>query len=837
MQGADLPKEPPGNLMKAKSPKAFRLPLIPVFLSYGAGIVLGHFDLPLPLDLLSSLLLVFLTWWAFCLIFKKSMMGSIIAGLVFFAIGVFSIQLYIHPPLSPSHISRFNGSDRIRVEGIVAGPPELSERGTRLLIRSETIHGRDSQIPVYGEFLLFIRDQNVAFLPGDRLRFLCSLYSPREFRNPGGFSYRRHLAYERIHTIAYLPEKNTWVQTGSGIGNPLLLKVEGWRSRIRWFLQRQGDFLSTGICQALVIGEQGMVPQGVRDLFTTTGIAHLLAISGDQFGIIAFLAFSVLFWVVKRSERILLSGAAKKLTAAMTIPLLVVYTLIAGGGISVVRAMIMVTTFFLSILFDRERNLLHTLVLAAFLILIISPPSLFDVSFQLSFLAVLSIVYLIPLVVKRFTPEKPILPDSKSRLEKLWRYGKIAFLVTTVATLGTAPFVALHFNRLSPVGLITNLFAVPWVGFLLLPLSLAASVLSFFSFPVAAILMQANGLIAKGLVSTLGLFASIPFASFFVSTPTWVEIMLFYLLLFTFVHIRKKKATVWAFLILCVLAALDFSYWTLRGSFQKNLVVTFLDVGHGDSILVEFPKGKKMLIDGGGFHDERLDTGKHIVAPFLWKSKIHTIDYMVLTHPDPDHLKGLGFIASHFKIGQFWSNNLPIPTEPLELLKETLSREGVAKREIDEAHPALAIHGVQISVLNPRAGGELPHKSPNPLFLNNQSLVLKFEFRNITLLLPADIGQEAEYRMMRKGYLLKADLLKVPHHGSASSSSPLFLEKVRPEYAIFSVGERSRGRLPNPEVLARYLRAGAKVFRTDRDGAITVVTDGEKLQVKTFVKS
>jgi competence protein ComEC len=169
---------------------------------------------------------------------------------------------------------------------------------------------------------------------------------------------------------------------------------------------------SSGILKALVLGERGDVPEEITEQFTGAGIAHLLAISGDHLGIVALLSFSLLLWILKRSEFLLLSISVKKWAAGLTIPFIVLYTFIAGAGISVIRATIMVITFFLSILFSRERNLLHTLALAAFLILLFSPPSLFDVSFQLSFLAVFSMLYLVP-VLLRWQKEEEILPPQR----------------------------------------------------------------------------------------------------------------------------------------------------------------------------------------------------------------------------------------------------------------------------------------------------------------------------------------------------------------------------------------------------------------------------------------
>ena len=704
------------------------------------------------------------------------------------------------------------------------------------MIKSHKIISGNRHISVEGHLLLFLKEQNPALHIGDRLRLLCRLHRPHGFRNPGVFSYERHLALERIHVVGFLSDDKMWVKVGEGFKNPILLKIESWRDHIRDFLEKEATLPSSSIFQALVLGEQGNIPEEVRESFITTGIAHLLAISGDHLGIVALLSFSLFLWVMKRSEFLLLSLSVKKWAAALTIPCLLLYTFIAGGGISVIRATIMVITFFLSIVFDRERHLLHTLALAAFLILLFSPPSLFDVSFQLSFLAVLSILYLVPRIYRDLRREEINIPPEISWKQKIWKYVRLSFIVTVVAILGTAPFVALHFNRVSLIGFLANLFIVPWVGFLIVPITLIASIFSFFFYPFAGLLITVDQFLATILFKVVAFFASIPFASIYIPTPTALEIILYYLLLFLWVHLRKGKKIKYLFVGICIFLAADLTYWNLKDRFRKDLTLTFIDVGHGDSILVEFPKGKRMLIDGGGLHEDRFDVGKNVIAPFLWKKKIQKIDTLILTHPDPDHLKGLNFIASQFKIGRFWDNGHRGDSESYLELEKTLQRRKIDRFSLNENINSQMINGVEISFLNPPAGSAGPVRDRNPAYLNNQSLVIRLRFKNIILILTGDVEKEAEERMVRKGYPLGAHILKVPHHGSSSSSSLIFLEKVKPDHAIISVGERTIGRLPHPEVIERYKRLGSKIFRTDKHGAITVMTDGEGVEIKTYLK-
>jgi competence protein ComEC len=705
--------------------KPLRLPLLPVLFAYTTGLIAGSLAPPslIPGEGLLYGLLGLLGVWALFILLKKLLPGTL-AGLVFFFLfGLHSIQVFLLPPTSPHSILRFAGIERVAVEGIVDHIPLRSPERTRLVVDTRRVIAGDRAFTAQGRLLLLLRRDSRPFRLGDHLRVLCRISPPAGFHNPGGFSYERRLAFDRIEAIAFPVIEDGWVKLGGGFGNPILLRVEAWRDRIREFLQREADPRCVGIFEALVLGEQGNIPEETREHFTAAGIAHLLAISGDQFGIVAFLCYALLLWGLKRSEILLLSVPVYKWAAGLTIPCLLLYGLISGAGISVIRAMIMAVLFFVSILVDRERNLLHTLAVAAFLILLVTPASLFDVSFQLSFAAVLSILYLLP-PLTGFTPLKeiPLLP------EPLWRriVRKIlwpSLLVTFVATLGTAPLVAYHFNRLSPLGLVTNLVVIPWVGFLIVPLALAASLLSFFLPPVAVFLVQVNNALTLSLLGLIGWAAGLPGATVYVSTPTMLELGLFGLLLLLSIHLRRSRPAQIGFAVALLALTADGVWWNLRDRFQKDLRVTFLDVGQGDAIFVEFPGGQKMLVDGGGLPDDRFDVGRQVIAPFLWHRKIRRIDTLVLTHPDPDHLNGLPFIASHFRIGRFWESGLRSDSEAFRKLEAVLAEKEVSRTILKEGSPIEKIGPVEITFLNPPSR-ERPRKGRRGHLLNNASLAM-----------------------------------------------------------------------------------------------------------------
>jgi competence protein ComEC len=285
--------------------------------------------------------------------------------------------------------------------------------------------------------------------------------------------------------------------------------------------------------------------------------------------------------------------------------------------------------------------------------------------------------------------------------------------------------------------------------------------------------------------------------------------------------------------ILCA-GTVDASYWLLKTRYTRTLRVTAVDVGHGDCALVEFPRGKRALIDGGGFYDDSFDVGKNVVAPFLWKKRIQAIDFMVLTHPDPDHLNGLKFIAQTFRVKELWDSgqesDSPYFREFMAIVKQKDIRR-VSRFRGDQ--PRL-IEGVAIECLHPPLAASHVSWSSESSTTNNLSLVLRLVLDRQSFLFTGDIEREAESELIASGVELESRVIKVPHHGSLTSSTVAFLNKVRPEIALVSAGQRSLSRSSSLNVLRRYESLGCKIFRTDTHGAVSLETDGRRLKVRTF---
>ena len=265
-----------------------------------------------------------------------------------------------------------------------------------------------------------------------------------------------------------------------------------------------------------------------------------------------------------------------------------------------------------------------------------------------------------------------------------------------------------------------------------------------------------------------------------------------------------------------VLAALvvDGGYWTWDRYFNRALRVTFLSVGQGDAAVVRFPGSRVMLVDAGGSFSDEFDPGERMVAAYLWSRKIMHVDYLVLSHPELDHFGGFNFIARNFSPSEFWSIAAPSPDIKYEALLEVLAAAGVRLRLMDSSSPAEQIGGVDVACLNPA-----PALGPRR---NDNSMMLMLSIGPNRILFTGDVEARGEEGAIARGHDLRATVLKVPHHGSDTSSTPGFIAAAHPEVAVISLGYRNRYDFPSAAVVRRYRDAGARVLRTDECGAVTI---------------
>jgi competence protein ComEC len=584
-----------------------------------------------------------------------------------------------------------------------------------------------------------------------------------------------------------------------------------------------------------------------------------------------------------RIKRLLWQARAKKMAAVMSLLPVFIYGVIAGFSPSTQRAVIMVTVFLLTYLFEREQDSLNTLSLAALSILVADPPSLFSISFQLSFSAVYAIIYGLARVQNRSAPPK--VPRQENWFSRLNSKLVSFFLVSLFAICGSLPLVAYYFNQISLIGLAANFVVVPLIGFVSIPLGLMALfILPLSSVPASWCIMAATSMLSSAL-NVVDLFGNLPFAAVKIVTPSPLEVICFYIMGWALLNLRRirpqaatmlqstgisvepttlldgnppptggqsglqrrwglsagfqpAKLAILAVLLVLLTLALDTCYWLYQRFWHADLRVTIIDVGHGSASLLELPGGYTILIDGGGFTDNSaFDVGERVIAPFLWRKKIRTVDTLILSHPNSDHMNGLIFIARHFHVKNIWTNNESRDTLGFAEFMQVIASKNI-HRPVFEAMPRrYRINDVELHLLYPPSDYLKLKNIQKWRNLNNNSLVVKASLKSVSFLFPGDIMAEAEKELVDlAGKSLNSAVLIAPHHGSKTSSSQIFLNAVDPEFVIISAGRYRRFQLPHPAILKRYASRRYTLWRTDIDGAISLSTNGYDLEISAFAR-
>jgi competence protein ComEC len=789
-----------------------------------AGILAGNI---FPDDKTFILPAIFCLSVLLCLIlyFNKKLAFLILLGLVF-CCGYLSIQIKLTPCLPSHHISNHLGSKKTKIIGRVVSFKKHYKKKYALTVLVQAIETKNNaQKKVTGKIKLNVYGPSKKSLEfGDRILFKSAIKPIRNFMNPGAFDYKRFLRLKGIYGTAYTDQRKIKILTQIGQTGPfvqLIRKIENLRTIYYEFVSNHNkDSKAAKILASLITGKKEVIPLEVRDLFSKAGISHLLAISGLHLSIVSLLSFSFFYQILSFFPGLTISGRSKKIAGVLSLFPLVGYAIFSGFSPSTQRALIMIIVIVFSFISEREKDIVSSLSMAGIIILAWDPASLFSISFQLSFMAIVFIVGG-GLLLKKYS-----LMIKKNIMTQMGLMGCVTFF----AGLGTFPLTAYYFNMVSTIALISNFIFIPIIGFVVLPLGLVSFVCSFY-FPVFALfIIHACTQILWVSIQISDFLVSIPFSWSRVTGLQWNEIAAIYLVFIViFLGLKGYKKAVLP-LVVMTFCLVIFNFSTNFLHKTSNLKITILDVGQGNSALIQTFEGKNILVDGGGFFDaSSFDTGRFIVAPFLWQKKIQTLDHVILTHPESDHLNGLIYILDNFDVGSLIKNEDQNNSETyLSLIKIC------KKKNIRVWNPL-----TQVVPLNLGTSKLIFYDSFKDLFkvnFNNNSLVFKVVYDKFSMLFPGDILRHREKNLsVNSDINLSSDVLLSPHHGSSTSSTDLFLNKVQPKTIIISCGWHNPYGFPHPGVLKRYEKMGVQIFRTDEDGAIFITSDGENYTTQPFM--
>ena len=821
-----------------------RRPLFYPLIALMAGILIGDMT-TLPLSILQAGVIVVLISLILCLRMKWNTAVFVLIIILMLITGFFDAQKQPYLSQKGHHIIHQTRQGKQTVEGIVMSVNQVSMEKSSLIVRCGRILKNNSSYPVSGMIRLTIPSY-CNFQYGDFIRFHTSIRRIHSFHNPGSFDYERYLHRQGIYVAGFIADSAGIVLIRHNTASGIKLQLEKFRAYLKYLIYANAPSPEREILEAMIIGNQKAIPSYVLDNFAKTGTSHILSISGLHVGLVASAGFFIALILLKSSEYFMLRfNIIKIATAAAFLPV-AVYALVAGMGTTVLRASLMTLAFLTALLIGKPKDLYNILSFAALVILIFVPEALFDISFQLSFSAVLAIV----IILSKFKISTMPIPASLSaKWHPLIHWVYTFILVSVAATLGTLPIIVYYFNRVSAVTLIANLIAVPLLGMLTLIPAMSFIMTATFSPWLSGLLIKTASFFTGMAVRIINWLASWSWSSFSFIKPNIMEIVLFYIIVFLLISLKsdpgEKKTNEFniyrpvlvktALFIALILLLADTVYLAWKEHYTTDIKITAIDVGQGSATLFQFPGGVNMLIDGGGFYDRSFDMGKLVIAPFFYAKRIRKIDIVVLTHPHPDHLQGLIYILKNFNVQEVWSTGVKTESDLYRLWEKTISEQKIKMKYLSSQTPPIHISGALIHFLWP-----LPPKNREDLRtsedeLNDSSVVMKITYQTESFLVTGDISSFVETSLIESGHNLKSDILLVPHHGSKHSSSPDFIRAVSCRYAIISAGKRNVFRHPHPDVLDRYISAGIHIFRTDNNGAISMETDGKAMNITPWL--
>lgn len=735
----------------------------------------------------------------------------------FFLIFVFIFGLLFcsnFKQLPSDHIKNFTspGEKIVYLTGVVrtdvsSAITSYKQKKISFILEAEGLKENSIWRGVSGKIQVFIYGQSKTITYGDRLLLEGRLVFPSLAGNPGQFDYRSFLKRKGIYTLLTVGAKNVIEILEDNQGNSVIGFALKFKRRMESIIASNLPSPHKELLAAMMLGNREQLPDRWKEIFIKTGTFHILAISGLHVGLVLSI-FAFGFKIIH---------FPRKASFVLIILLLFIYALITGARPSVLRATIMAAVFLVGLLLERDVDIYNSIALAGLIILFIHPLQLFDAGFQLSFIAVISIIYLTPRIERLFHNKK-----VKYFLVK-------SFSVSTSAWLGVAPLIAYYFNIVTPITILANLIVIPLMfiiivtGFCLVSLGPIAEILAFA-------LGKASWLSLVVLTQVVSLLRH-RIGYFYVGAPSLFIIVGYYLFLCLCVNYKRLGISKGKIIIILLLISNLFIFHSVLASPAPKLTVTFLDMGDGDAIFIEFPYSGTMLIDGGRAGEE--NSRKNILATYLRNKGLSKIDAVLLTHSHSDHLGGVVSVLNNFRVSYLFDNGMESLSREWEDYRKVVNKRKIPYRRIRAGEKIVGYPKTNIYVLHP------PQRllASRDAEINNNSVVLKIEYGNIAFILSADIEAEAIEELSKYGKNLKSTIIKIPHHGGdMGEGGRSFLEFVNPEVAIISTSGRAKSLLSYSRLLANLESFGTQLYSTDEYGAISVSTDGRTYSISGYKK-
>jgi len=677
----------------------------------------------------------------------------------------------------------------IMIQGVICERPVQREGYIEYTLKDVRIDGNR----VSTRFL--VRDE-LEYNFGDKVVVSGVLELPRAMRNRGGFDYRMYLRTKNVWGIVDA-ERSALVEKNQIF---FLERFGYWvREKCEEFAFSSMPEKEAGILHALLVGDDTFLSEDISEAYKASGMVHLLVVSGSH------VAFFVMFFTYIFS----MFSTDKKVIPFLLAGVIILYVYVTGSSVSVIRAGIGSILLLLSKFLGRKNDALTSLFFVGFLILFCNPMTIYSLSFQLSFAGVLGILIGYPRLKKWF-----------SRLPK-WIGESMA--LTIAAQIFVTPILVCQFYTIYLSGVVSNLFAMSLSGVIMM-LGFAAFFIWFLIPPLGVLVNKVTYCLIVLMNWIAEFFAGLDFLCYTMVAPNVVWVALYFMWVLCLLGMWSVKKRVLGFCTLVVLVVEICFGWINFG-----LEINFIDVGHGDSIFMVLPDKRTVLIDTGGGYwigEKEYNAGSDTVVPYLLNRGYRHVDMIVITHFDEDHVGGLSEVLEVIDTDVVAVSVHAKEKERYSEIAALAKEHGFVVKEL-EAGMAFSLGDVRFDVLSPYRGVRFEEE-------NEDSVCLMCEYDGVKMLFTGDLEVEGETYLLERGVSVDADILKVGHHGSITSSTEDFVEAVTPRVSVISVGMRFKS-LPGKAVLERLQAVGSKIYRTDLQGEISICVKNGSISVDTCV--
>ena len=792
-------------------------PILIAALGYIIGIVWG---------LYFKVVLIFCSIIAICmLIVEKNknilrIIKLVINKKVTILLLIFIIAGFIHIKfLKYDYEKIYISLENVNIVGTIVSSKKEKQYINEYKIETEKINN----IKLKKKFILLTKNKEIEY--GNKIRLEGTYIKPSKSRNYRGFDYSNYLKTENIYgtieqngKIELIKEKNI---------NYLFINLYKVKNKIIKNINNKFPEETRGVVLGILLGDKSSIEEDVRQNFADSSLSHILAVSGTHISYVV-ICISVLFKKLKLNKNI-----RKVLTSLV----LFMYLYLVDFSVSATRAVIMSTIVIMQMLFYRKQDTITTIAFSSIIILINNPYSILNIGFLLSYGGTIGII----LFVNRISIE-----SKEDFFQRFKSYLKDICIVTISAQTIIMPIIIYYFNTISFTFIISNIIASLIIGPIIM-IGLVIIAISFFKIPIISLIIRFYNILIVILVRTADIISKIPMSKIYLKTPTTLEIIFYYSVVFLIallIYIKKSNRKF-------IKKTIQIDIYNLKNFFinnrnkvlifisivslisitsikiPKELKINFIDVGQGDSCLITTPQNKKVIVDSGG--SESYDVGKNVLLPYLLDKRITKIDYIMISHFDTDHCKGFEYVLENLKVKNVIISKQSETSENFKQIMKIIRKKRINLIVVQKGSKIKIDNFTTVDIIS-------PHSENIADNMNDNSIVAKLEAYNFSILFTGDASEKIEKELIKEKINLKSDILKVSHHGSKTGTSEEFLKSVKPKIALIGVGENNKFGHPTKDVIKRLTENKIKIYRTDTDGEIRIkIKKSKNIKIKKHI--